>query len=146
MHAAPRGRRVTARVVDLILEMGIGGFIAIVWIDWAVDESGTEWDVLGLVFWSTVILVGFVTLYEVAFVAWRGQTPGKMLMHIRVVNAKTGGRVGVMRAAARLLPLATALIPFLGYFVAAIAYGWALLDEQGRGWHDRLAGTLVAAA
>jgi uncharacterized RDD family membrane protein YckC len=146
MQPAPRGRRVTARIVDLILEITAGGLVAIAWIDWAVDESGTEWDVFGLVFWSTVVLVGFVTLYEVAFVAWRGQTPGKMLTGIRVVDARTGERVGVVRAAVRLLPLATTLIPLLGYFVAAIAYGWAFLDEQGRGWHDRLAGTMVVAA
>jgi hypothetical protein len=30
--------------------------------------------------------------------------------------------------------------------VAAVAYGRLLVDPDGRGWHDRLAGTHVVAA
>jgi uncharacterized RDD family membrane protein YckC len=97
-------------------------------------------------FWSAVVLVAFMALYEVAFVAWRGQTPGKMITRIRVVKARTGGRVGVLRSLARLVPLMMIVIPVVGYVGAAVAYGWAILDEEGRGWHDRLAGTRVVAA
>jgi uncharacterized RDD family membrane protein YckC len=145
VEPAPRERRLTARVVDLVLEVIAGGLLGILWIDWAVDESDTDWGIIGLVVGFTVVMVLFVSLYEVAFVAWRGQTPGKMLTGIRVVRADTDGRAGVLRAAARLLPLLTVVIPVVGYILAAVAYGWVLVDGEGRGWHDRLAGTRVVA-
>jgi uncharacterized RDD family membrane protein YckC len=146
VEPAPRERRLTARVVDLVLEVIAGGLLGILWIDWAVDESDSEFGIIGLVIGFTVVMVLFVSLYEIAFVAWRGQTPGKMLTGIRVVRAGTGGRAGVLRAAARLLPLLTVVIPVIGYIVAVVAYGWVLVDEEGRGLHDRLAGTRVVAA
>jgi uncharacterized RDD family membrane protein YckC len=143
LSTAPLGRRVIARVVDVTLAGIIGGVLAVVWIDWAVDSSDSDWGVLGLLVVSAAIVVAIAVLYEVVFVAWGGRTPGKRLTRIRVVRADTGDRVGPIRAAVRLIPLTTIVIPVLGYLTAAVAYGWMVFDEQGRGWHDRLAGTRV---
>ncbi|MFN8376977.1 MAG: RDD family protein [Anaerolineae bacterium] len=70
---------------------------------------------------------------------YNGQTPGKMLMHLRVV--KVNGAE---------LTWADAVVRCLGYVIntaiALIGWIWAAIDADGRGWHDLLAGTQVVNA
>jgi uncharacterized RDD family membrane protein YckC len=146
LTTADPGRRAIARIIDVAVAGTVGVVLAVVWIDWAVDSSEDEWGVLGLLIVSAAIVVATAALYEIAFVAWRGQTPGKKIARIRVVRADTGGRVGPIRAAVRLFPLTAIVVPVLGYLFAFVAYGSSVFDEQGRGWHDRLAGTRVVSA
>jgi uncharacterized RDD family membrane protein YckC len=136
-------RRVIARLIDGLLAGTAGVLLAVLWIDWAVDTSDSDWGVISLLVLSAAIFVATVGIYEIVFVAWRGQTPGKMIARLRVVRWGTGAGVGPIRAGVRLLPLATAVIPVFGYLVALVAYGSLFFDENGRGWHDRLAGTVV---
>jgi uncharacterized RDD family membrane protein YckC len=132
-------RRITARLIDAVLELGVAGFLAIGWIHWL---AGDDWGVLGLMAVAGLIVVVVVGAYEIGFVAWRGQTPGKMATRIRVVT-RTGGRVGWGRAALRLAPLVVVVVPGIGYVIAVAVYGWFMVDADGRGLHDRLAGTVV---
>ena len=68
-----------------------------------------------------------------------GQTPGKMLLDIRVV--KVDGA-----------PLTTkdAFLRYLGYALNGLALGlgwlWAFFDQDRQGWHDKLAKTYVVNA
>ena len=66
-----------------------------------------------------------------------GQTPGKMAIGARIVDARTGRNLSIGRAVAR----------YLAYFVSAlglfIGYVWVGLDPKKRGWHDHLAGSVV---
>jgi len=79
-------------------------------------------------------------LYGVLFIAFRGQTPGKMLLHVRVVN-EYGAVPGFWRAALR---------ETLGKWVSALAVGYGFLsvawNGKKRGWHDIVAGTYVIKA
>ena len=65
-----------------------------------------------------------------------GQTPGKKLMHIKVI--KTDGTA---------LTDADALIRYVGYgintAVFMLGWIWALFDENNQGWHDKIAQTYV---
>jgi uncharacterized RDD family membrane protein YckC len=69
-----------------------------------------------------------------------GQTPGKRLLAIRVLDAQTEGRVqyplAVLRAGARLLSFAALLAGYL----------WVLWDDERQAWHDKLAQTIVVPA
>ena len=64
-------------------------------------------------------------------------TPGKMLVHARIVDAATGAdpRPG------------QSVIRYLGYFVSTIVFGlgflWIAFDPRKQGWHDKFAGTVV---
>jgi uncharacterized RDD family membrane protein YckC len=79
-----------------------------------------------------------VALYYVAFWRWRGQTPGKWLLGIRVVPIG-GGKLRIGRALLRLVGYLFSALPFyLGFL-------WILGPER-RGLHDRLAGTEVVYA
>ena len=80
-------------------------------------------------------LIGGIA-YPVCFWRWRGQTPGKMALGIRVV--RSDGSPPGWRAA---------LVRFLGYALAWVTVGllflWVPLDDHGQGIHDRIAGTYV---
>jgi uncharacterized RDD family membrane protein YckC len=76
----------------------------------------------------------FVLIVEYAFfVGLFGQTPGMRLTGIACVSIVDGRPVGIPRAFARGFLLAL--------FVPAL-----IMDRQRRGWHDRLAGTIVIDA
>ena len=76
-------------------------------------------------------------LYYILFTGLRGQTPGKMVMHIQVVDANgnipSWGQV-IMRELIGKLISGIALL--LGYF-------WVAWDPRKRGWHDYLGRTFV---
>ena len=66
-----------------------------------------------------------------------GAGAGKRVMGLRVISARTGGRLGYGRAAVRCLARVISAIPlYLGYF-------WMLGEGEGRCWHDMIAGDLV---
>ncbi len=76
--------------------------------------------------WSAIVLVGVYTF----FVGFFGQTPGMRLLGIACVRVADGCRLGLGRAALRAL-LLQALVPAV------------IVDRDGRGWHDRAAGSVV---
>jgi uncharacterized RDD family membrane protein YckC len=83
-------------------------------------------------------MVGFVigSSLFVTFWALVGQTPGMRLLSIHLDDGVTR-ELGLRRALKRLLGVGLSLIPAgLGFFAI-------LLSPQRRGWHDRLAGTVV---
>ena len=77
-------------------------------------------------------------LYLILFWA-RGQTIGKRLFNIKVVGPD-GNPPGLRRAALRYVGYVIASIPFK---IGLLAILW---DPLRRGWHDRIAGTLVVKA
>ena len=102
------------------------------------------------------VIVGFalVTAYEVAMIATRGQTLGKMAIGTKIVDAATGQIPSLRQAAFRWLVL------ILGNLVRRMLPGVAgifstvydvivllpiLKPPYHRGVHDRIAGTVVTA-
>jgi uncharacterized RDD family membrane protein YckC len=85
------------------------------------------------------VLVSWV-LPAVAIVAFwlaRQATPGKMLIHARIVDAETFGKPTAGQLIGRYLAYYVSLLPFaLGFF-------WVGWDKRKQGWHDKLAGTVV---
>jgi uncharacterized RDD family membrane protein YckC len=66
-----------------------------------------------------------------------GQTPGKMAIGARVVDARTGRGISIERAVARYIGYYASLIPL------GIGYAWVGFDPKKQGWHDHIAGTVV---
>ena len=66
-----------------------------------------------------------------------GQTPGKMAIGARIVDADTGRNISIGKAIAR----------YLSYFISAIGlligYIWVGFDPKKQGWHDHIARTVV---
>ena len=131
--------RLLAVVIDLIALFIISGILSVI----AGTES-TAADYMPLV-------AGFI--YFVGFWSWRGQTPGKMVIHAKIVKSD-GSTIGfgnailrylfyLVPAIAPILFLAgrvALLLPLLGAIVCLIIIG---LSSRKRGLHDMVAGTCV---
>lgn len=74
--------------------------------------------------------------YFTVFHALAGQTPGKMIMGIRVVSLDRE-KVTPGAAFLRMVGYVVSFLPM------AAGFFWILRDEDRRSWHDRLAVTLV---
>lgn len=96
------------------------------------DLSGSALSFITTGFFTTVFYAG----YFLFFWTLSGQTPGKMLMGLRVVTTD-GQYISFGQAVRRLI----------GYFVAAfplyLGFFWILIDDRRRGWQDKIAGTCV---
>lgn len=70
------------------------------------------------------------------FWIYRSATPGKMILNIKIVDAKTG---------ANLTP-GQSVLRYIGYYISAIFFGfgfiWAAFDARKQAWHDKIAGTV----
>ena len=85
--------------------------------------------------WVTSGLVVSVA-YFVGFWIWRGQTPGKMALGIKVIRTDSSP-----------VKWQCALCRFLGYIVSAltlfIGFIWVAFDGHKQGLHDKIADTYV---
>jgi uncharacterized RDD family membrane protein YckC len=79
----------------------------------------------------------FPAVAVILFWIYRQATPGKMAIHARIVDEKTGGKPSTGQLIGR----------YLGYYVSALplllGLIWVAFDPRKQGFHDKLAGTLV---
>ncbi len=68
-----------------------------------------------------------------------GQTPGKKLAHIRVVDVRTLGNASYWKLVVRFIGYFISLITLIGFFIG-------LLRRDKRSLHDLLSGTAVIVA
>ena len=119
-------------------------------IDWLITLAVGV--LIGL---AGVPIVGpvFIISYFVGFTAKRGQTPGKQLLRIQVVDAD--GQVPRLQAVLLREALRALMIVFillgeavndlfvLVTLVGMVGYLWVAWDAHKRGWHDYLGRTFV---
>ncbi len=143
LPVAPRGRRIGGRVVDLVVAGWVLAFVAIE-IDGrllagdflarrpleAVTPEGTR-----LVVLTALVLAAL----EVLPTAFRGRTPGKLVLGLQVVDVDTGRPPGILRSVLRgLLLHAWVGIPAVGWVLPAVIAVSTVASPGGRGVHDRL--------
>jgi uncharacterized RDD family membrane protein YckC len=66
-----------------------------------------------------------------------GQTFGKRLLHIKVVDDATGKPIGPPRALLRFI------VSWVSFIVLLGGYFWMLGNDAGQTWHDQAARSLV---
>ncbi len=119
--SADFGTRLVAWLIDAVI-IGVPTFILAMILP------------MGLVY--LLALVAGIA-YQVYFWTTTGQTPGKMVMGLKVVSAETGG----------LLDTGGAAIRYVGYIASAIplylGFLWAIWDPNHDAWHDKIAKTKV---
>ena len=117
-----------------LLQALLGFFTLYGLIGQRVVQSSPFRDIVVVVI--ALIGVGVAIGYPVFFWVLLGQTPGKLLMGVRI--ARTNGQ---------RLTIGRALLRYLGYWLSAIPLGlgffWVLVDDQRQCWHDKLADTYV---
>jgi uncharacterized RDD family membrane protein YckC len=85
------------------------------------------------------LVVGF--LYFIVPIARGGQTPGMKAAHVRVVDAVTGGPIGMGRSIGRYL-----MQTFISGSICYLGYLWMLWDDRSQTWHDKVANSIVVNA
>lgn len=118
---APLPTRFLALVIDTMISSAIGG---------ALGANGS-WFLAGLV--GLVVGIG----YQWGFLVYNnGQTPGKMLLGLRVIKVD-GSPIEHIDAVMR----------YIGYtintWILMLGWLWAVVDDNRQGFHDKLARTYV---
>jgi uncharacterized RDD family membrane protein YckC len=139
---ADPGQRLVARIIDGLI-VGVG-FIALTIVmsmfgaalgSIGPSEIGGFFAISGIL---GIVIVAFG--YEIVFIATRGQTPGKMVMSIKVVRTADGQIPDWGASFLRwIVPIAMSLLPFGGFLDAL----WLLWDDNRQCLHDKAANTLV---
>jgi uncharacterized RDD family membrane protein YckC len=132
------GRRVVATIIDgLVFGLINGALVSAFGVEGA--DSGfdlTHFDNTGTAWLSLVVL-----LYYTLFEGLTGRTPGKWVTGIRVVDASTGGRPGLLSGFVRtLLRLVDGFLAYLVGFLIVIN------SDRRRRLGDMAAKTLVVRA
>ncbi|WP_201500643.1 RDD family protein [Psychrobacter arcticus] len=99
---------------------------------------------------SNVMLFGFVII-QLVFIILRGQSIGKVITGIRIVDQTTHHLPSFFRLVVmRTILLILIYLPFFTTFIAALLlavnYYLASKSSKNIGWHDKLAKTLVVKA
>jgi len=125
------GQRVGARLIDWIL-LFMSSFMILVFGDSRV----------GYLVWMAV-----VAAYEAGFVSRTGQTVGKRILGIAVVDHRTGAIPTLRSALVRVAPILAVMAIIPGTFFPAVLvfiyFSAAFSQEDYRGLLDRIAKTAV---
>ena len=136
--------RLAAFLIDLILVLAIFAIFGLIvglaelagvsvgWFDsWIWDESP------GAQLLDRIITFLVMAAYHTVFIGTIGQTPGKMLLRIKVVD-QYGNKPGWGAALGRetIGRLLSSFCWFLGHL-------WVAWDKEKRSWHDKIGGTYV---
>jgi uncharacterized RDD family membrane protein YckC len=121
--------RLEALLIDLVLLaavtstfMGIGPVSVSSWVRDIVEPR------------ALLLLLAYFSFFEGSA---SGQTVGKKLLNIRVVDLGNAESIGFIRAAVRNV---------VAYFVSVIfllGYLWMLWDKERQTWHDKVASSIV---
>ncbi len=141
---AARWRRLVARIIDgLLVSIPVSAvFSAATWgWDWDLANNNGKSTSLGII----IAVVYFV--YEGLMLTTRGQTVGKMAMHIRVAMLENGavpeGTPGWTRAAVYSLP---EVVPCCGFVFWLVNVLWCTWDKPYHQCiHDKAAKTVVVS-
>jgi uncharacterized RDD family membrane protein YckC len=140
---APAGTRFAAHLLDGLVITGV--IIALYVLSLILEflasaVSRISYDLASLA--SALVALLMLAAYAVVtvgYIIWgwgNGQTIGKRVMKIAVVDARSGAPIGYSRAVIRYLMMVVMGLPcYAGYF--------SILAADGRGWHDKAADSRV---
>ena len=136
---SPPGRRFLGFVIDSLV-IGVLSLLLLPLFDVNLEdleeiELPAGWQV------GYLVILG---LYQIGFIIWRGQTPGKIVLRMKVVDESTDAIPGLGTATVRwLIPAAAATVPLVGVVALGVIYGALLFNPRRQGIHDRAARTVV---
>ena len=127
--------RVAAALIDTLLIVAVTLPLLVAIFGWNYF-SGANLGLLGGVIESLISWVA-PAIAVVVFWTYKQATPGKMVLHAKIVDARTGGPLSAGQSIGR----------YLAYFVSTLPLClgliWVAFDKRKQGWHDKLAGTVV---
>ena len=138
IYASP-GRRFLGFFLDFVV-LGLVAVLLVPIMGVSIDDILDGNPAPGFTFANLVV----TAIYQIGFITWRGQTPGKIAVRIKVVDEETGALPVFTAAGARwLIPAAAQFVPGFGIFVLVVIYGWLIWDPRRQGIHDKVGRTVV---
>jgi uncharacterized RDD family membrane protein YckC len=124
--------RLGASAIDMVI---LGLFFLFLYYMFSDTIKSIQSSPVAILAMSTI--VWFIEiLYHAAFWSWRGQTPGKMILGIKIIRTDSSPVIwphALLRYAGYI---ASAVPLFAGFFRIAF-------DKRKQGWHDKIADTYV---
>ena len=125
--------RVGASIIDTILIVIVTW--PILYAIYGMAYFSSEQIIAGT--WDVLISWVFPAVAVIAFWMYISATPGKKLLHLKIVDADTGQKPSSAQFIGRYFGYFVSMIPlFLGLI-------WVGIDKRKQGFHDKLAGTVV---
>ncbi|MFH8734653.1 MULTISPECIES: RDD family protein [unclassified Streptomyces] len=142
---ADSGKRVLARIIDIILVSIVVGLLS-----WAfgIAEYQTNPDKIeyGKQFGQSVLAAILYIGYDTFMTARTGQTLGKRLLKLRVANLNDGATPSVQTNLVRAAVLWLPAVFCCACIWTAICGGWSFFDKPYKqGLHDKAAKTVVVS-
>lgn len=125
--------RLRASLIDMLVVM------IVLWVPLGFIYGAEYWVSDKFVKGGWDIFLGYIVPFVGTIWFWLRffGTPGKMANRLRIVDARTGGKLSLWQAVGRYFAYIPAMLPF---FLGLI---WVGIDKRKQGWHDKLAGTVV---
>lgn len=156
VRLATTGQRVGARIIDaVILFAAIVAlfFIALVPLaagGAASDGSGSSpadaiagFTAIAFFFVALALVIVVSVFYEVGFVVWKGGTPGKLALGLRIVDEQSGRYLRWGPSFLRwLIPTAANAVCSILQLVVYMSFLWDG-NHRMQGWHDKVAKDVV---
>jgi hypothetical protein len=130
LHVAPMGDRLLAALVDAALVVCAFAMFAAVFVACTAHPPSGRPAVIA----AAAALVGFLALYQWLFFTFAESTPGMRVAKIALCTFgdENPGRKTLQHRVGAL---------FLAALPLGLGFLWALLDDDGLGWHDRMTRT-----
>jgi uncharacterized RDD family membrane protein YckC len=130
-------RRFAAFVTDaLILGIALRILFPFGALGFTFWDIGNSWFFIPILAVSYLFSILVVVAYSVTFWTLRGQTPGMMILGMKV-----------LRGDGTSVTLGYALLRYLGYIICTLMLGtgflWIVFDPRKQGIHDKIADTVV---
>lgn len=138
-HLASPGKRIGGRIIDWLILIVVSIPVWIVAFS-VLGTTSTTTDSFGNTtgaesstgvagFFLIAIFLSIIpALYEICFVALKGQTPGAMIVKVKVVRLADGQIPGWGPAVMRWVPQLVNFVPCIGSFLTLGLWIWALVN------------------
>jgi uncharacterized RDD family membrane protein YckC len=125
--------RLIASIIDTILLVIV--LLVIAFTLYSAGLITDNPDDLGIV----GIFLNYVIPFILVLIFWhfKSATPGKIITHMSIVDAETGGKPSSGQFIIRYIAYYISAIPLLLGFI------WIGFDKRKQGWHDKIAKTVV---
>jgi uncharacterized RDD family membrane protein YckC len=169
---ASYGQRVGAWIIDFLIQLVITTVAGWYWlsqfVSWYtawftdlmnqaeagggtnIDQTQLSGEISGFVLPVSLISFAVTIIYQVAFLTWKGATPGKLALGIAVrLREKPGNPTLVVALRRQLLYIGTSLlslVPGIGtasIIIKLLNLLWPLWDDKRQALHDKIAATNV---
>jgi uncharacterized RDD family membrane protein YckC len=116
----------------------------------AINQADLTNEIYGYVLALSLVSLVVTVVYQVAFLTWRGATPGKMALGIAVRLREQPGNPSVLVALKRqIIFIGSSLLSLLpgvgvvGSLLIILNLLWPLWDDKRQALHDKIAATNV---